>query len=51
MKETLPLRQQWIREDYPVVKEILREFSLLQTYIHVRLVFKKLICIFILTEL
>ena len=35
MKETLPLRHKWIKEEFPVVKEILGEFPLLQNYIHV----------------
>ena len=32
MRETLPLRQKWIQEDLPVVKEILTEFLLLENY-------------------
>ena len=35
MKETLALRHKWIKEEFPIVKEILREFPLLQNYIHV----------------
>lgn len=35
MKETLPLRQKWIQEDLPVVKEILTEFPLLENYTNV----------------
>lgn len=37
MRETLPLRQKWIQEDLPVVKEILTEFPLLESYINVSL--------------
>ena len=37
MKETLPLRQQWIQEDFPIVKEILTEFPLLESYTNVSL--------------
>ena len=32
MRETLLLRQKWIQEDLPVVKEILTEFTLLENY-------------------
>ena len=35
MRETLPLRQKWIQEDLPVVKEVLTEFPLLKNYINV----------------
>ena len=35
MRETFPLRQKWIQEDLLVVKEILNEFPLLETYINV----------------
>ena len=35
MRETFPLRQKWIQEDLPVVKEILNEFPLLESYINV----------------
>ena len=37
MRETLPLRQKWIQGDLPVVKEILTEFPLLESYINVSL--------------
>lgn len=36
MKETLPLRHQWIKEEFPVVRQILLEFPLLKNYMHVR---------------
>ena len=36
MKETLALRHQWIKEEFPIVKQILIEFPLLRNYIHVR---------------
>lgn len=35
MKETLALRHQWIKQELPIVKEILNEFPLLQNYMHV----------------
>ena len=35
MRETLPLRQKWTQEELPVVREILSEFPLLETYINV----------------
>ena len=35
MKETLAMHHQWIKEEFPVVKEILSEFPLLQNYMHV----------------
>ena len=35
MKETLPLRQKWIQDDLPIVKEIISEFPLLENYINV----------------
>ena len=39
MRETLPLRQKWIQEDLAVVKEILSEFPLLESYINVSLLY------------
>ena len=44
MKETLALCHKWIKEEFPIVKEILREFPLLQNYIHVSTLVTLLMC-------
>ena len=35
MKETLSSRQKWIQEDLPIVKDIISEFPLLESYTNV----------------